>query len=74
VTSLQWDLRWHCEIRDLATLPSIRDLQEPPCVTGPFRRASVVAALTGLVPARLPEGEHGRQEPGAGPGVHVGAE
>ena len=35
MTGHRWDIRWHYEIRDLASLPPVRDLQEPPCMTGP---------------------------------------
>jgi hypothetical protein len=35
MTSPRWDVRWHHEVRDLASLPAVRDLEGPPCMTGP---------------------------------------
>ena len=35
MTGPRWEARWHYEIRDLASLPPVRDLEDPPCMTGP---------------------------------------
>jgi len=45
----QWDLRWHYEIRDLASLPRVRGIEHPPCMTGPWwlRRIRRTAAGPG---------------------------
>jgi hypothetical protein len=29
-------MRWHYEIRDLASLPRVRGIEHPPCMTGPW--------------------------------------
>lgn len=35
MTGPRWEARWHYEIRDLASLPPVRDLEGQPCMTGP---------------------------------------
>jgi hypothetical protein len=37
MTSPRRDVRWHYEIRDVARLPPVRDLEGPPCMTGQAR-------------------------------------
>ena len=35
MTGPQWEARGHYEIRDLASLPRVRGIEHPPCMTGP---------------------------------------